>query len=93
MWIGFDTYDYSCDGGSLMLGNRDFQVAFPNGFGDGEFPVYIGNTGYTVCKEFYGDRVRFVGSIEGTFNVYAYDCLTKDELINPDHILVTLTGR
>ena len=93
MWIGFDTYEYSCDGGSLMLGNKDFQVAFPNWFGDGEFPVYIGTTGYTVCKEFHGDRVRFVGSIEGEFNVYSYDCLNGDELINPDYILVTLNGR
>lgn len=93
MWIGFDTYEYSCDGGSLMLGNKDFQVAFPNGFGDGGFPVYIGGPGRRVCKEFHGDRVRFVGSIEGKFNVYSYDCLNGDELVDSDNILVTLNGR
>lgn len=93
MWIGFDSYEYSCDGSALMLGNKDFQVDFPNGYGDGGFPVYIGGPGRRVCKEFHGDRVRFVGSIEGEFNVYSYDCLNGDELVDSDNILVTLNGR
>ena len=93
MWVGFDTYEYSCDGGTLMLGNKDFQVGFPNGYGDGRHSVYVGTDGRTVPDTFYGDRVRFVGSIEGEFNVYSYDCLRGDELIDSDNILVTLNGR
>lgn len=93
MWIGFDTYEYSCDGGTLMLGNKDFQASFLNGFGDGCFPIYIGTLGRSVPKEFHGDRVRFVGSIEGEFNVYSYDWLKGDELVNSDNILATLNGR
>lgn len=93
MWIGFDTYEYSCDGGSLMLGNKDFQVAFPNDYGDGRHLVYIGTTGRTVPDTFHGDRVKFVGSIQGEFNVYSYDCLEESELVDSDNILVTLNGR
>ena len=82
MWIGFDTYEYSCDGGSLMLGNKDFQVDFPNDYGDGRHSVYVGTIGRTVPDTFHGDRVKFVGSIEGEFNVYSYDCLNGDELVD-----------
>ena len=84
MWIGFDTYEYSCDGGSLMLGNKDFQVAFPNDYGDGRHSVYVGTAGRTVPDTFHGDRVKFVGSI---------DCLEENELVDSDNILVTLNGR
>lgn len=93
MWVGFDCYEYSCDGGALMLGNKDFQVDFPNDYRDGRHSVYIGKSGYTVASEFHGDRVKFVGSIEGEFNVYSYDCLRGEELIDSDNILVTLNGR
>ena len=79
------TKRYSCDGGSIMIGNRDSRVCFPNGFGDGDFNVSINES----CIGW-----RWVGTAEGDcFHVYSYDCLHGDELDNKENILYTLSGR
>ncbi|MBR5272780.1 MAG: hypothetical protein IKU25_05230, partial [Clostridia bacterium] len=60
--------------GSLMVGNDDFTVHFPNGYGDGVFTVTVSD------KKPTGKRHKFIGSIDGKFNVYDDDC-DKDTVL------------
>lgn len=69
-------YIYSCDGGALMLGNDDFTCHYLNGYGDGEFCVFVCN----VVPKAKRGVVKFVGSVQGKFKVYGYDC-DKDEVL------------
>ena len=63
-------YEYSCDGGSIKLGNEQVNIHLPNGYGDGSFDIYIGSEDeIDIPKE-----ATFIGSIEGKFYVYGYDC-------------------
>lgn len=65
-------YIYSCDGGCIKIGNEQFNVHLPNGYGDGFHRIYVGTE-----KEIENLRPKdseFIGSIEGKFNVYEYDC-------------------
>lgn len=75
-------YKYCADGGCLMLGNALFTCHYPNGYGDGEFYVFVNNNPKfdATCKAHY------VGSVEGKINVYADDCST-------DTVLCQLEGR
>lgn len=83
-------YRYSCDGGTIMIGNPSSRVCIPNNYGDGTHYVYV----YSATDKFNDDRWNFKGTVEGdSINVYDYDCLHGDDLINPKHILCTLTGR
>lgn len=38
-------FNYSTDGGSLMLGTEEFKAHYSNGYGDGNFTVYIDESG------------------------------------------------
>lgn len=62
-------FNYSADGGSLMLGTEAFKAHYSNGYGDGNFPVYIDESG----KDPNNKHWKFVDSVEGQFNVYDYD--------------------
>lgn len=73
-------FNYSTDGGSLMLGTKAFKAHYSNGYGDGKFTVYIDENGNDP------DNWKFVDSVEGQFNVYDYDT-------NDAEILTTLSGR
>lgn len=75
-------YTYACDGGALMVGNDDFTVHFLNGYGDGHFSVFVCDTIPKGKK----NKVDFVGSIDGKFNIYEYDC-------SKDKVLCKLEGR
>ena len=74
-------YYYSADGGAIQLGNENFNCHFTNDYGDGTFSVFVINDGEMSTKGY-----KFKGSVQGTFNVYGYDCDTET-------ILTTLTGR
>lgn len=74
-------YTYSSDCGAIQLGNENFVCHYLNGYGDGTFPVYI-----TKKDEKPTDNFSFKGTVQGTFNVYCYDCDTEE-------VLTTLTGR
>ena len=83
-------YRYSCDGGTIMIGNPSSRVCITNNFGDGIHSVYV----YDENDKFDSIGWDFKGTVEGdNLNVYDYDCLYGDDLSNPDHILCTLTGR
>lgn len=90
-------YNYSCDGGSLLLGNENFQCAYMNNYGDGTHKVFIKNKEDKWSKLPYGnyvnDAYHFEGSVQGKFNVYAYDCLHGQDLLEKENILITLSGR
>lgn len=58
------------DAGALKLGTNVFTINIPNGHGDG-------TTRYAVLEksEFYADTImNYFTTINGTFNVYSYDC-------------------
>ena len=77
-------YTASCDGGCLQIGNDSFNLKISNGYGDCDFSVFICSE-----REFFKDfkdvpnskEYKWMGSIEGEFNVYAYDC-DKEEMLD-----------
>lgn len=75
-------FNYSADGGLLMLGTEAFKAHYSNGYGDGNFTVYIDESGKAPDNILW----KFVDSVEGQFNVYDYDCGNAK-------ILTTLNGR
>lgn len=92
-------YKYSCDGGSLLLGNENFQCAYMNNYGDGTHTVFIKNKNdkwprlpNNDVRRFY-EIYHFEGSVQGKFNVYNYDFLHDNELIEKENICTTLSGR
>ena len=66
--------------GSLKVGNDNFSFNLPNGIGDGKTKVVI-----TREKEINTNMVNFFTKIEGTFNIYDYDC--------GNDILTSLNGK
>ena len=78
------TYYCMSDIGSVLVGNETFRVALPNIGGDGE-------TKLTICDktETVPINAKFVTCIEGTFNVFNYDCSKGDA----EDVVVTLEGR
>ena len=73
-------FNYSAEGGSLMLGTEAFKAHYSNYYGDGTFTVYIDENGNDP------DNWKFVDSVEGQFKVYDWDT-------NDAEILTTLSGR
>lgn len=86
---------YDCDGGTIMIGTSNFNVCFPNGYGDGGFSVKIVRT--QKQKEKFNkehEKWKWLGEIYGSeINVYSYDCLSQEELKDKANILYTLSGR
>lgn len=80
-YVEFETCS---DIGSVLVGNKQFAVALTNGHGDGETLVRVYELGNRVP-----DGLKFNTSIEGTFNVYNYDCSKRNE----EDIVATLSGR
>jgi hypothetical protein len=76
-------FTYVADAGSLMLGTEQFKAHYKNESGDGKFTVTIDEAGETKINN---EVWKFVDCVEGTFNVYDYDCSGASPLI-------TLTGR
>lgn len=55
------------DAGSLKIGNEDFTILVPNGFGDGEMR-------YAIVDQFNSNMANPFTLIDGKFNIYTYDC-------------------
>lgn len=78
----FKTYS---DAGALKIGNKDFSILIPNGYGDGETRVAIIKL---EEKKYYDlEAFRFFTSVEGTFDIYDYDCDSSGDIIQ------TIEGR
>ena len=77
---------YCCisDIGSVLVGNETVRFALPNIGGDGETILTIYDKTESVPA-----NARFVTCIEGTFNVFNYDCSKG----NPEDVIETLEGR
>lgn len=75
-------FNYSADGGSLMVGTEAFKAHYSNGYGDGDFTVYIDEDGNDPDSNHW----KFLDSVEGQFNVYDDDGRYAE-------VLTTLNGR
>lgn len=64
------------DAGSVKIGNDSFTILVPNGYGDGFTDVVV----LSVDEDFEKDGFRFFTSVDGTFNIYSYDCGDKVKL-------------
>jgi|GEM_PF-956631 len=78
--LGEKSFHTISDAGSLKIGNDSFSILIPNGYGDGTMRCAILESG-----EFNRDAFEFFTSIEGTLNIYGYDC--------GDDVVKTITGR
>ena len=75
------------DAGGLLLGNERFNVCIPNGYGDGVTRVAVFSRNEE--NDFNEKMMNSIPiTLEGTFNVYAYDCNNSDE-----NIIMTINGR
>lgn len=79
-------FDYSAEGGSLLIGTPSFNAQFGNGYGDGTFCVVIDDS--EGRERYHPDGFDFVDAIggDGDYHVYPRDY----EAVDP---LVTLAGR
>jgi hypothetical protein len=66
----FKTYS---DVGGLKIGNENFSMIIPNGYGDGTTRVAIFEERY-IENEFNDMMLKFFTSVKGKFNIYGYDC-------------------
>lgn len=83
-----------CDSdiGSCLIGNKDWTFAVPNIGGDGETAILIFDKDDEEFTEYKKrNNLRFISSVQGTFNIYSYDCAFED--CNDEDIIETLTGR
>ena len=67
------------DVGSLLVGNEEFQVLIPNGYGNGITRVAVFNKGtsdYDVASRVMSDMMDSHRGpcLQGKFNIYPYDC-------------------
>ncbi len=82
----------SSDIGGLRVGNAEFSINIPNGYGDGDTRVAFFD-GYIPQKEleynnFGENELRYFTCLKGTFNIYDDDCSTGNE-----GYLATFSGR
>lgn len=77
------------DIGSVLVGNEQVRFALPNIGGDGLTTLIICNNLEEYYHNVEGKRTMFTTVIEGTFNVFSYDCSNGRE----EDIVTTLTGR
>lgn len=73
---GNNCYQTLSDRGDLKLGNDSFNIYVANGYGDGFTDVYLfeKDNEYIRAVE---NIMYYKTNIEGTFNIYQYDCGNK----------------
>ena len=73
---------YEADGGSILLTPREQRenpsegVTLPNGFGDGEFDIYLADSTADLPE-----GVRFVTMLYGDWDIRGYDCELNSPVI------------
>ena len=83
-----------CDSdiGSCLIGNKYWTFAIPNRGGDGTTYISIFKGENSEFRQYkIKHELVFISSVQGTFNIYSYDCAFTDNL--EDYILITLSGR
>lgn len=74
-------YYTAADAGSVRIGNDQFTILIPNGYGDGTTTVHI------LEREEEQPEARFFTSFSGKdIKIYAYDC-------GGDAVVATISGR
>lgn len=85
------TYWGASDIGSVLIGNKDWTFAVPNIGGDGATKILVFEKD---VKEFANyqkeNNLHFISSVQGTFNIFSYDCAFETE---QEDVLLTLSGR
>lgn len=83
-------YCYS-DIGSCLIGDKNWTFAVPNIGGDGRTKIIIFNKDGDEFKKYSKNhKLNFISSVQGTFNIYSYDCAFSEP---EDEVIATLTGR
>ena len=81
------------DIGSCLIGNKDWTFAVKNIGGDGETIISIFKEDNEEFKRYEEEHdLRFISSIQGTFNIYNYDCAFVYGC-NDNDVIATLSGR
>lgn len=80
------------DIGSVLVGNKDWSFAVPNIGGDGETTITIFENINEFREYEESNNLKFISSIQGTFNIYNYDC-AFDYGCNDEDVIATLSGR
>ena len=81
------SYEYCCDGGTILFGNEQWNIAIPNDYGDGTHNVRVMSEKEFICK-YKNKGYRWRGVCEGEFNIYDYDYIEDDP-----EVLITLKGK
>ncbi len=84
---------YSCDGGSILVGNENFQLQVLNSVGDGEYNVYVFDS---LAEYYHQSKIR--GELRCTISadcmwLFKYDCITDSDICDPVNHLVELSGK
>lgn len=86
--IGDNVIKTESDIGSVLVGNKDMTMTISNGYGDGTTRIGVFEETNEITN-----KMRFVCQVNGTFNVYDYDCYqTAEQLNSPRNIATTLSG-
>lgn len=69
-----NAYGYSCDCGSVKIGNNGLSVLYSNGYGDGAFTVFVAPAEYNLYR--IESMFNYVGNFQLSKpgNLYSYDC-------------------
>lgn len=82
----------SSDIGSCLIGNKDWTFAVPNIGGDGTTKIVIFNEdNEEFVKYCEKHKLKFISSVQGTFNIYSYDCAFP--ACDDKNVISTLSGR
>lgn len=84
--------EVEADAGSVKIGSLDgsFSICIPNGYGDGGHEVIFVKRESFYERKFNHEMTYFLGSIEGKFQIYPYDCNQNEPAID---IKYTFEGR
>ncbi|UXI83412.1 hypothetical protein NYZ94_00240 (plasmid) [Ligilactobacillus salivarius] len=97
-----DEFNTTSDLGGVLIGNTDWQVLVPNGYGDGTTKVHIiefkdfeeeleyvkGKEKYVRDRENGKNYFWYFTVVKGHFGIYPYDAYkTKSELLKPMKVL------
>lgn len=83
--------EFKCDSdiGSVLVGNEQMQFALPNIGGDGTTTLLIYDSIWEYDRARDEQHDKYVTCIQGTFNVFKYDCSNGDK----KDVIITLQGR
>lgn len=90
-----DEFSTTSDLGGVLVGNADWQVLVPNGYGDGTTEVHIirfkdfkEQLDYVMDKETGKHHFDYFTVVKGNFGIYPYDAYkTKEQLSKPKKTL------